>query len=146
MGEVRHEAVIGAPREAVFSYVDDYRNVPEYMFGVGRFTPTTEVTHGQDSEFETAIRVGPKELTSTVRCTEWIDGQLIRLESVKGFGADTAWTFADGDEPGTTVLRVVFGYTLPGGLAGKVLGGLIGPFAEQGVKHTEAKIRAAVED
>ncbi|EGD56969.1 SRPBCC family protein [Gordonia neofelifaecis] len=145
MGEVRHQAVIRSPRESVFAYVDDYRNVPEYMFGVGRFTPTTEVTQGKDSEFETAIKVGPKELTSTVRCVDWVEGELIRLESVKGFGADTAWSFADGDEPGTTVLDVVFGYTLPGGLAGKVLSGLIGPFAEQGVKHTESKIRAALE-
>lgn len=145
MGEVRHQAVINGSRDAVFAYVDDYRNVPEYMFGVGRFDPTTEVTHGKDSEFETAIKVGPKELTSTVRCTEWTDGELITLESVKGFGADTQWRFADGDEPGTTVLDVRFGYTLPGGLTGKVLGGLIGPFADQAVKYTESKVRAAVE-
>lgn len=145
MGEVRHEAVIKAPREQVFAYVDDYRNVPEYMFGVGRFTPTTDVDHGLGSIFETAIKVGPKELTSTVECTEWVDGELIKLASVKGFGADTEWRFADGDEPGTTVLSVLFGYTLPGGLAGKVLGGLIGPFAEQGVKYTEGKVRDAVE-
>ncbi|ALG85408.1 SRPBCC family protein [Gordonia phthalatica] len=145
MGEVRHEAVINSPREKVFAYVDDYRNVPEYMFGVGRFTPTTDVDHGLGSIFETAIKIGPKELTSTVECTEWVEGEVIKLESVKGFGADTEWRFADGDEPGTTVLSVLFGYTLPGGLAGKVLGGLIGPFAEQGVKHTESKIRDAVE-
>ncbi|MBM7366435.1 SRPBCC family protein [Gordonia hydrophobica] len=145
MGEVRHEAVIKAAREKVFAYVDDYRNVPDYMFGVGRFTPTTEIDHGLDSVFETAIKVGPKELTSTVRCTDWVEGELIKLESIKGFGADTQWSFADGEEPGTTVLSVVFGYTLPGGLTGKVLGGLIGPFAEQGVKYTEGKIRDAVE-
>ncbi|MGB6040936.1 MAG: SRPBCC family protein, partial [Gordonia sp. (in: high G+C Gram-positive bacteria)] len=84
-------------------------------------------------------------LASTVRCTEWVDGELIKLASVKGFGADTDWAFADGDEPGTTILSVRFGYTLPGGLAGKVLGGLIGPFAEQGVKHVESKIRDAIE-
>ncbi|NLG46711.1 SRPBCC family protein [Gordonia sp. (in: high G+C Gram-positive bacteria)] len=145
MGEVQHEAVINSAREKVFAYVDDYRNVPDYMFGVGRFTPTTDVDHGLGSEFETAIKVGPKELTSTVRCTEWAEGEVIKLESVKGFGADSEWRFADGDQPGTTLLTVRFGYTLPGGLTGKVLGGLIGPFAEQGVKHTENKIRAALE-
>lgn len=146
MGEVRHEASVKSPREKVFAYVDDYRNVPEYMFGVDRFIPTTDVEHGLGAEFATGIKIGPKELASTVRCTEWVDGELIKLQSVSGFGADTDWAFADGDEPGTTVVSVRFGYTLPGGLAGKILGGLIGPFADQAVKHVENKIRAAVED
>lgn len=144
MGEVSHQAVINSPRDKVFAYVDDYTNVPAYMFGVDRFTPTTDVIQGVDAEFETAIKIGPKELTSTVRCTEWVRDELIKLRSVKGFGANTEWTFADGPEPGTTLLNVVFEYTLPGGLAGKVLGGLIGPFAEQGVKYTEGKVRDGV--
>lgn len=146
MGEVKHKAVIRGSRSATFGYVNDYQNVPEYMFGVSRFSPVGEQTSGLDAEFETAIKVGPKELKSRVKCTEWVDGELIRMQSVSGFGADTLWRFADGDEPGTTKLDAVFTYTLPGGLTGKVLSGLIGPFAEQGVKFTESKIRAAVED
>ncbi|AVM01238.1 polyketide cyclase [Gordonia iterans] len=144
MGEVNHEAVIKAPREKVFAYIDDYRNVPEYMFGVSRFTPTTEVDHGLGSVFQTVIKIGPKELKSTVKCVEWVENEKIRLESVSGMGANTTWSFADGDD-GTTVLHAEFDFTLPGGLTGKVLGGLIGPFVEQGVKYTDGKVRAACE-
>ncbi|MGB3696642.1 MAG: SRPBCC family protein [Gordonia sp. (in: high G+C Gram-positive bacteria)] len=145
MGEVTHEAVVNGPRDQVFAYVNDYANVPEYFFGVSRFTPTTDRTEGLGAVFETALKVGPKELKSTVECTGWVENELIQLESISGFGADSTWTFADGEQAGTTVLTVRFGYTLPGGLAGKVLGGLIGPFAEQAVRHTESRVREAVE-
>ncbi|QRY61105.1 SRPBCC family protein [Gordonia sp. PDNC005] len=145
MSEVRHEAVTTAPREKLFAYVDDYKNVPEYMLGITSFEPTTDIVQGKGSVFAAALKVGPKELKSTVECTEWVENELIKLESVKGFGANTEWAFRDGDEPGTTVLSVVFDFTLPGGLAGKVLGGLIGPFADQAIKHIESKIRTAVE-
>ncbi|GAA3957056.1 SRPBCC family protein [Gordonia caeni] len=145
MGEVRHEAVVNAPRERVFEYINDYQNVPEYMFGVHKFTPTTDVTSGLGSIFETVIKIGPKDLKSTVECVEWTENEVIRLESTSGFGANTSWGFADGDEPGTTKLSVQFNYVLPGGLTGKVLGGVMGPFVDQAVKHTESKVKAAVE-
>jgi uncharacterized membrane protein len=137
--------VIQAPRERVFAYIDDYQNVPDYMFGLSRFAPTGDVDHGLDSEFETVIKVGPKELKSTVKCVEWVENEKIRLESVSGMGANTSWTFADGEEAGTTVLTAEFDFKLPGGITGKVLGGLMGPFVDQAVKYTESKTRAACE-
>lgn len=146
MSEVNHEAVIKAPRERVFAYIDNYENVPEYMFGISRFRPTTEVVHGLGAEFETIIKVGPKELKSTVRCVEWVENEKIRLESIAGMGANTTWSMRDGDEEGTTIMHVEFDFTLPGGITGKVLGGLIGPFADQGIKYTDGKVRAACEN
>ena len=110
MGEVKHRAVVKASREKVFAYIDDYRNVPDYMFGLSRFAPTTDVDHGVGAIFEVVIKVGPKELKSTVKCVEWVENERIRLESISGLGADTEWTFTDGDAPGMTVLDAVFGY------------------------------------
>ena len=37
-------------------------------------------------------------------------------------------------------MTVAFDFKLPGGIAGKLLGGLIGPFADQAVKHSEETI------
>lgn len=145
MGEVNHEAVIGAPRETVFAYVDDYRNVPHYFLGLKSFTPTTDQLNGVGATFAAAVKVGPKELKSIMRCTQWADGELIALESSSGFGASTRWRMSDGPSPETTRLMVDFSYTLPGGLAGRVLGPLLAPFAEQAVKYTESRIREALE-
>ncbi|MET9200231.1 SRPBCC family protein [Gordonia sp. NPDC003585] len=140
MGVVRHEALIDGPRDQIFTYVNGYENVPEYMFGVQRFEPTSDITSGLGSVFDVTIDVGPKKLKSTVECTEWVENELIVLEAIEGFKADTTWKFADKD--GGTQVLVEFGYTLPGGLAGRALGAIIGPFASQGVRYTDSKIKA----
>lgn len=145
MGEVHHEAVINAPRDKVFAYINDYNNVPEYFMGISRFEPQTDQHSGVGATFESVIKIGPKELKSTMKCTEWVENELITMESISGFGSGTTWRVADGDADGTTALSADLTYSLPGGLAGKILKPLIGPFADQGVKHAESKIRAAVE-
>ncbi len=135
---VRHQAVVGAPRGKVFEYVDGYQNVPEYLMGVTRFEPRTEQTQGLGSVFELTIDVGPKKLKSVVECTEYVVDELIELKAIEGFRADTTWRFLDANKG--TELQVEFSYILPGGIAGRVLGGIVGPFAAQAIKHTEATI------
>ncbi|WOC13493.1 SRPBCC family protein [Gordonia sp. MP11Mi] len=141
MTEIRHQATMEGSRAAAFAFVNDYRNVPKYMFGVSEFRPITEQTSGKGSQFVTVLKVGPKTLESTVECTEWIENELITMTSIKGFGAGTQWRFADGDEPGTVSADIAFDYTLPGGVAGRVLGGLLGQFVTPAVKHTDSVMR-----
>lgn len=140
MTEIRHHATMKGSREVAFDYVNDYRNVPEYMFGVSEFRPVTEQTSGLGSQFVTVLSVGLKTLESTVECTEWVENEVITMKSIKGFGANTEWRFADGDEPGTVEVDVMFGYTLPGGIGGRVLGGLLSQFVTPAVKHSESVI------
>ncbi|GAA1481380.1 hypothetical protein GCM10009624_18200 [Gordonia sinesedis] len=144
MGSVSHRAVIDAPRDRVFDYVNDYRNVPEYMDGIRTFTPTTDVDEGLGAIFDAELNLGPKTLKSTVEVTEWVRDEVIVLDSIAGFRADTRWRFTDAD--GGTEMHVEFSYTLPGGLAGKALAALIEPFANQAVKRTEANLIAGVVD
>ncbi|MBD0862344.1 SRPBCC family protein [Gordonia sp. zg691] len=140
MGVVRHQAIIDGPREQVFDYVEGYQNVPEYMFGVTRFEPTTDQTSGIGAVFAMAIDVGPKTLKSVVKCTEYVENELISLQAIEGFGANTTWRFADADGGSGTDLQVEVNYVLPGGVAGKLLGKIVGPFASQAVRHTEVTI------
>ncbi|WP_074850814.1 SRPBCC family protein [Gordonia westfalica] len=142
MGVVRHQVVVDAPRARVFEYVDGYQNVPEYLMGVTGFEPRTSQTQGLGSIFEVTVDVGPKKLKSVVRCTEYIENELIELKAIEGFQADTTWRFAEAGSG--TDLQVEFNYTLPGGIAGRVLGGIIGPFAAQAIRHTEATIAKKV--
>ncbi|AFR47866.1 SRPBCC family protein [Gordonia sp. KTR9] len=140
MGVVRHQARIDGPREKVFSYVDGYQNVSEYLFGVTRFEPTTDQTSGLGATFAVSIDVGPKTLKSVVECTEYVENELITLEAIDGFAANTTWRFADADGGSATDMDVEVTYTLPGGMAGKLLGKVVGPFAAQAVRQTEATI------
>lgn len=144
MPGVRHEVTTASPRAQVFAYVDDYRNVPEWMFGVTEFTAVTEQTSGLGATYEACMKIGPKNLKSTLRVTEWVENEVLVLTSIAGFDVQTGWRFADGDD-GATVVDVNFDYTLPGGLAGRALGAIIEPVVGQAVRQTEAALRSAVE-
>ncbi|MFT3661678.1 MAG: SRPBCC family protein [Gordonia sp. (in: high G+C Gram-positive bacteria)] len=145
MAEVRHSAVVNAPRAKVFAYVNDYTNVPDYFFGVSKFDPATDQTEGVGATFDSVIKIGPKDMKSQMQCVEWVQDEVISLKSISGLSSATAWRFGDGDDEGTTKLDVTFEYSLPGGLVGKILSPIIGPFADQAVKHTEKVVREKTE-
>ncbi|EGD56970.1 SRPBCC family protein [Gordonia neofelifaecis] len=145
MPGVRQTVTTEAPRDRVFAYVDDYRHVPSWMFGVTKFTPVTEQTSGLGATYEASMKIGPKNLKSTLRVTEWVENETVVLTSIAGFDVQTGWRFADGDD-GRTVVDAYFDYRLPGGLAGRALGAIIEPVVGQAVKQTESALRAAVED
>ncbi|MCX2962818.1 SRPBCC family protein [Gordonia aquimaris] len=138
MGTIRHSSSVEVPRDRVFAYINDHQNVPNFFFGVTRFVPVTEATDGVGSQFAVTMKVGPKTLASTVETVEWVENELIRLESVEGFSANTTWNFVDAGA-GTQV-DVEFVYTLPGGLAGRALGSLVEPFAGQAVRQTDKNL------
>ncbi|MGU3432725.1 SRPBCC family protein [Actinomycetes bacterium M1A6_2h] len=140
MGTVRHSGIATAPVDVVFDYVDDPNSVPDWMFGVSRFESIGTVDRGVGSRFAASMRVGPKTVHSTIVCSEWEKDRLIVLKSEDGLTNASRWEFTDlGD--GTTKMSVVFDYTLPGGIAGKVLGAVVTPFVAEAVKHSEASLR-----
>lgn len=140
MSTVRHSVQIAAPRERAFEVVNDYRQVPKWMFGVSRFAPLTDVTVGLGATFDAAIKLGPKTLHAVVEVTEWVENEIIVLDSIKGFDASGTWRFAELDSPDHVDLDVRFDYNLPGGFAGRALGAVIEPFIGQGIAHTESSL------
>lgn len=144
MVDIHHTAIAKAPVDVGFGYVDDYRNVPKWMFGCDKFEPVGELDHGLGAVFATAMQLGPKTLHSTVKIIEWEQDKVIVLDSISGFVNSSSWRFAAMDD-GRTELTVDFHYELPGGLAGKALGKLIEPFVSIAIKHTEQTLRNNVE-
>ncbi|MFT4044467.1 MAG: SRPBCC family protein [Gordonia sp. (in: high G+C Gram-positive bacteria)] len=139
MAGIRESFVVEVPRAHVFAYINDYANVPKYMFGVSRFEPTTEQTSGLGAVFDSAMTIGPKTFGSTVEITEWEQDEVIRLESIAGFSVTTVWRFADDGD--ATVLDAEFDYRLPGGLGGRALKAIIEPFVGQAIKQTKENLR-----
>ncbi|RVW07339.1 SRPBCC family protein [Prescottella agglutinans] len=144
MIHVRHKAVAVVPVDLAFAHIDDYRNVPDWMFGISRFDPIGDLDQGLGARYDAAMQIGPKALRSTVEITEWEQDRLITLTSVAGFGNRSSWMFAPVDDD-RTELSVDFGYELPGGLAGRALGKLIEPFVVTAIRQTEASLRARIE-
>lgn len=144
MIHVRHSAVASVPVDIAFAYMDDYRNVPSWMFGVSEFTPVGDFDQGLGATFDAAIQVGPSTLRSKLEVTEWEKNRIITLASLGGVSNSSTWVFtAHGDNQ--TELTVDFAYKLPGGLAGKALGRLVGPFIESAVKNSEQALRRNLE-
>lgn len=142
MTQVHHQAQLPFARERVFAYVNDYRSVPDWMFGLNKFDPLTEQTSGVGSTFDASMKLGPKTLHTKIKCTEWVENEQITLESIDGFNVSMSWSFADADAG--TELSVVFDYQLPGGLAGRALGAVIEPAISGVIKHTEAELLKGV--
>ena len=144
MIHVRHKAVAVVPVDLAFAHIDDYRNVPDWMFGISRFDPIGTLDQGLGATYDATMQLGPKALKSTVEITEWEQDRLITLSSIAGFGNRSSWMFTPvGDD--RTELSVDFGYELPGGFAGKALGKLIEPFVVTAIKQTEANLRGQIE-
>lgn len=145
MGKIHRTAIARVPVEAGFAYVDDYRNVPAWMFGVTRFTPIGAQTQGLGATFDATMQLGPKALHSKVRITQWEENRLITLESVDGISNSSSWRFAPTAD-GHTELTVDFDYTLPGGIIGKALSKIVEPIVGTAIKHTESTLRARAEE
>ena len=65
------EAELGMPVDVAFDYIDNYRNVPTWMFGVSEFTPFGEFDQGLGATFDAAMQIGPSTLRSKLEVTEW---------------------------------------------------------------------------
>lgn len=145
MVNIHHESEAAAPVSTVFAYIDDYRCVPEWMFGISEFEPVGAQDQGLGAVFDGSIQLGPKTLYSTVEVTAWEQDRVIALKSVKGFPNTSTWHFTPIGEARTR-LTVDFTYDLPGGFAGKALGRVIEPFVAIAIRHTEQTLRRHVEE
>lgn len=140
MPVIEHSAVADVPRADAFAYVDEYRTVPKWMFGIRSFEPVGDVVHGLGATYAAEMQIGPKVLRSTVRVTSWTENESLTLSSVEGFSTTSTWSFADTEDGGTR-LDVEFAYRFPGGLAGRALGAVVEPVVGQAIRHTESSLR-----
>jgi uncharacterized membrane protein len=123
--------------DKVFAYVADSSNVPQWFYGVQSFEPLTELTRGLGSKYAITMNVG-RPVTAKFECTEFVENELIAVETFDGPTASSRWTFQT-DGTGTRV-RGDFDYTLPGGVAGAALGQLLKPFITVAIRQTTANL------
>lgn len=145
MTDIHHIVVAAAPVEATFDYVDDYRNVPHWLHGITRFDPAGDQDQGLGAIYHADMRIGPKIIGSVVEITAWERNHLLELTSIEGFSTRSRWQFEALGE-NETRLTIDFRYTVPGGIAGRILGKIIEPFAEQAIHHSDTALCRLVEE
>ena len=143
MGRITINEKIDVPVEAVFAYVDDYRNTTKYMKDLVKWQPTTDVTHGKGSQFEVGMKAGPSTLHSVVDITTWTENRAIGWTSRDGFKQTGKWSFkAAGDK---TDVTFDMEYEFGGGIAGKMLGRAAEPFVRSNLQTSVQNLKAQTE-
>jgi uncharacterized membrane protein len=144
MAVVHHQASCRAPLEVAFGYFDDYRNTPEWMFGITSFVPHGPIDHGLGAVFNAVFQVRPVRLHSTVEVIAWEQNAMVELDSVGGFSNRSRWSFEALGQDQTT-LTVEFVYDVPGGIAGRALARALEPVVGLTVRHSDAALRRNIE-
>ncbi|WP_375492308.1 SRPBCC family protein [uncultured Jatrophihabitans sp.] len=143
MPQIRHSGTCDAPLEFTFAYLNDYRNATTWMFGLTSFEPLSEQVDGVGATFEGTFEVKPVKLSSIVRFTEWEKESVITFESISGFANRSRWRFIAAG-PFRTHVDVLFGYDLPGGLAGRALAKVLEPIVTASIRRSDATLRREV--
>jgi uncharacterized membrane protein len=144
MVDIHHEGRCEAPLDIAFSYVDDYRNATDWMFGLAKFEPVGEKAQGLGAVFDGLFHVTPVKLHSTIEVTEWEEHRVIGFESIKGFRNWSTWSFVAAG-PTATKVQVKFSYEMPGGLAGRAMGRALEPIVAMSVRHSDHALRHHIE-
>jgi uncharacterized membrane protein len=143
MSSITIHETVDAPAEAVFAYVDDYRNTTKYMQGLTKWRPTGATTHGKGAKFEVAMKAGPTTLGSTVDITTWTENRAIGWTSVDGFKQKGEWSFKPrGDR---TELTFTMTYELPGGIAGRMLSRATDPIVRGNLQKSARTLKEQAE-
>ncbi|MEV0249836.1 SRPBCC family protein [Nocardia sp. NPDC050712] len=135
MTEVKINETCAASAESAFSYMNDYRNLTEFLYGIQSFTPVGTQVEGVGAAFDAHVKLGPASLKSRVEVNKWEENAAIGITTIKGFEIHATFRFQPKGADACTVDALV-DYRVPGGLAGKALGRTIEPFVKVAVKHT----------
>jgi uncharacterized membrane protein len=140
---VEHSVEIAAPVAVAFAYVDDFSTTKDWMYGLHRIEPVGEQLRGVGATYDGVMKLGVS-LTSRIRCTGWVQDELIEITSIKGIKNTQRWTFTDlgGDR---TRVDASIDYTLPGGPAGRAIEAAVKPFISIAIAHTSETLVRNVE-
>jgi uncharacterized membrane protein len=143
MGHITSSQGISASVDAVFAYVDDYRNTTKYMKDLTKWAPAGSLTHGKGASFQVAMKAGPITLGSVVDITTWAENSAIGWSSTDGLRQRGQWSFkADGER---TKATFDLDYELPGGIAGRLLSRAADPIVRGNIDKSVRNLKSQVE-
>ena len=141
---VTNEHRVRAPLAQTFAFVDDHRNVPDWMHGVERFDPVDGRDHGLGALFDVVMHVGVP-IRTRLEVTGWEQDALLEFHSVTGFRTESRWTFeALGADETLVTSRIT--YHLPFGPAGRVMGKVMEPAVSRASERSSSELVRRVEE
>ena len=134
---------VDRPLDTCFDYVDDWRNVPDYLVGVERFSPVGDKDQGLGSVFDVVVHAGVK-IKTRLEVTDYVQRRLIEFESVKGFQVRARWHFEPVGDDGTLITCETTLHP-PFGPAGKAMAKVLEPAIGRIVQRSATQLRERIE-
>jgi uncharacterized membrane protein len=134
---------VDSPVEACFEYVDDWRNVSDWLVGVETFTPAGDREQGLGSVFDVVIHAGVKVKTR-LEVTDYVERRLIEFESVQGFKVRNRWNFEPIDDARTLITAETELHP-PFGPAGKAMAKVMEPAVRKIMERSATRLRGRIE-
>lgn len=139
----REQTQLDKPVEACFGYVDDWRNVADWLVGVETFTPVGDQDQGLGAVFDVVVHAGIKVKTR-LQVTDYVERRLIEFESVKGFKVRNRWNFERLDEERTLITAETELHP-PLGPAGKAMAKVLEPAMRKIMERSSSRLKARIE-
>jgi uncharacterized membrane protein len=134
---------VDMPLETCFEYVDDWRNVTDWLLAVEQFEPVGEREQGLGSVFDVVLHAGIKVKTR-LEVTDYVQHRLIEFESVQGFKVRNRWHFEPLDE-GSTLITTETELHPPFGPAGKAMGKVMEPAVRKIMERSSSRLKGRLE-
>jgi uncharacterized membrane protein len=142
LNRVEATVTIRADVRRCFDFVAEPRNVPRFMAGVKRYDPQGKQDRGKGARFTSAAVVAGRDIETVLEIIDWKDCELMTAVSSGGIKLRASWSFEEYDD-GTTDVTLTNEYDPPGVF--KLMGGLVRPTVDRGVKESLARLKRLVE-
>ncbi len=139
----KQETLVERPADLAWTYIDDWRNVTDWLIGVERFAPVGEKDQGLGSVFDVVVNAGVK-IKTRIEVTDYVDGRLIQFDSIKGFKVRNCWSFRPLDET-TTLITADTELFPPFGPAGKAMAKVLEPAMNKIMERSSSRLKGRIE-
>lgn len=133
-----------ATQKAAFEWIADYRNVPEVLEGVTRWTPLTERTSGVGARFDVEMRTLGVPLQSELELVDWDPPRHLAWSSRGGLiKQEGGWTIVKRGKGVEVTLKIE--YVPPAAAIGNLLAGPVEALARQRLQRALHRMAEALE-
>jgi len=139
--KVAHSAEIDVPADYCFAYVDQFDNIPKFVFGMKSFAAVGPSEPRLGTKVVGQVQLGPVHFNCHGHVSEHIENRLITVQLDEGpITGVTTWRFAPVGSNSCEV-SVELSYEIGGGFTGRALAKIIDSILEPGIRYTDTQLR-----
>ena len=141
---VEQKAVINAPREEVWEFINNPDNYTRFFTGITRWEPEGRKKRGKGARFSMRMAVGSAEVGGLIEVVEYDEPADMAWTSVTGIDHRGRWRLRERGR-NRTLVTFRLSYTAPGGLLGWMSDRLSAPFVRRNLGTALESLKRQIE-